>query len=329
MVDRETRDAPAPPVGLLEWNDVISQGFVPLTARTQSASDARDFRGTLSSVAYRSVQVSDVSGRRVTVERSVASIARSDPRAVKLSLQLRGMGRVDQGARTATLFPGDLVIYDTSEPYTLAFDEPFAMRVAMVPRALIAFPQAEIGQLTALRISGRSMPARLLTHMMAEMSRSGLMGGASIRMVESAFVELVGAVLAELPSPARTASSHAIFSSARRLIDQRLGEEELDTTSVALALHVSPRHLQKAFQRHGTTVAAWIRARRLERCARELTDPLLADEPVSAIRSRFGFHDASHFARTFKAQFGMSPREFRRHHGAAITEVVIGDRRAV
>ncbi|WP_416442839.1 helix-turn-helix domain-containing protein [Leucobacter sp. HNU] len=58
-------------------------------------------------------------------------------------------------------------------------------------------------------------------------------------------------------------------------------------------------------------MSAYIRSQRLEHCRRDLTNPALTDRPVSAIAARWGFIDAAHFSRVFRAHFGSTPREVR------------------
>ena len=61
----------------------------------------------------------------------------------------------------------------------------------------------------------------------------------------------------------------------------------------------------------------FIRSARLDRCRRDLLDPAFADQPISAIASRWGLPSAPHFSRLFRQAYGCSPREFRRTSAAA------------
>jgi AraC-like DNA-binding protein len=63
-------------------------------------------------------------------------------------------------------------------------------------------------------------------------------------------------------------------------------------------------------------VAGWIRERRLERCRRALLDPALRHWSVSAIAAHWGFVDAAHFSRVFRAAYGLPPAEYRLAAGA-------------
>ncbi|MCW2994485.1 MAG: AraC family transcriptional regulator, partial [Conexibacter sp.] len=80
---------------------------------------------------------------------------------------------------------------------------------------------------------------------------------------------------------------------------------------IAATLGVSPRYLHKLFAANGRSVARWLLTRRLEHCARDLTDPARAHWSISAIAVEHGFRDASYFARAFKAHYGVQPRAVR------------------
>jgi AraC-like DNA-binding protein len=75
---------------------------------------------------------------------------------------------------------------------------------------------------------------------------------------------------------------------------------------------ISTRHLHNVFHETGSTVASWIRSRRLERVRRDLRDPLHSGTSVGAVAARWGFLDAAHFSRTFRDAFGESPSDWRR-----------------
>ncbi|WP_274563575.1 helix-turn-helix transcriptional regulator [Streptomyces spiramyceticus] len=64
-------------------------------------------------------------------------------------------------------------------------------------------------------------------------------------------------------------------------------------------------------QNEGTTVSRWILHRRLEAGRRELSRPRHAGPSVTAVAHCWGFTSTSHFSRSFRAAYGMSPRERR------------------
>jgi AraC-like DNA-binding protein len=90
-------------------------------------------------------------------------------------------------------------------------------------------------------------------------------------------------------------------------IDAHLGEPDLDPDTIARANHVSVRYLHRLFHDEGTSVARWVRERRLDNCRRDLEDPAQAQRGVVAIARRWGFADPAHFSKIFKASYGEPP----------------------
>jgi AraC-like DNA-binding protein len=95
-------------------------------------------------------------------------------------------------------------------------------------------------------------------------------------------------------------------------IEEHLGEIDLAPGIVAAAHHISLRHLHRLFETQHTTVAGWIRHRRLERCRKDLADPAQHTMPVSAVAARWGLPDSAHFSRLFRHTYGLPPAEYRR-----------------
>jgi len=90
-----------------------------------------------------------------------------------------------------------------------------------------------------------------------------------------------------------------------RRFDQPIGVETL-----AREAGVSARHLQRLFARHlGMTVEKYLFSLRLNR-GRELLRQ--SDLPVLDVALAAGFSTAGHFSRSYKAKFGLAPRDERR-----------------
>ncbi|MCI4084646.1 MULTISPECIES: helix-turn-helix domain-containing protein [Streptomyces] len=70
----------------------------------------------------------------------------------------------------------------------------------------------------------------------------------------------------------------------------------------------------------------WVISERLEAACRLLTSPQHAGLPVSAVAARCGFTSPSHFTRRFRATYGVTPREWRRHRTGEASRAVPEDR---
>jgi transcriptional regulator GlxA family with amidase domain len=93
---------------------------------------------------------------------------------------------------------------------------------------------------------------------------------------------------------------------------QRRHTEPVDAASLAKAVGISARHLQRLFlSQLGTTLERHLFALRLDHARQLLHQSTL---PVLDVALASGFLSASHFSRVYKARFGVSPRRERHAH---------------
>ncbi|MCI4657893.1 helix-turn-helix domain-containing protein [Cryobacterium zhongshanensis] len=289
----------------------VSNSFVPLNT---TCEDPDPFWGSIRSVDVDELHVSEVNAAGHVVERTPELIARSNRQYFKLSLQLEGSGILIQDNREVLLQPGDLAVYDTNRPYSLAFDSAFRTMVMMFPKHLIELPSHAVGQLTAVRISGGAGVGSLVVPFLSQLSDhlEVLTAPGGSRLARSA-LDLVTTMIAnELDTGVAVRDPHReLMQSIHGYIDEHLASSDLGPGQIAAAHFISTRHLHGMFHEQGTTVSTWIRAKRLDRCHRDLVNPHLANRPVAAIAARWGFVDAAHFSRVFKACYGYAPSECR------------------
>ena len=294
------------------WKHLVAESFVPLAART---GDVDGFRGQLRSRVLDRMSVVEVTATSHEVHRTPALIAQASERYFKLNLQLEGTGLLIQDNREALLRPGDLAIYDTNRPYTLAFEEEARMMVVMFPCDALSLPADYVGQLAAVRMAGSTGLSGIVGRFIRQLSENleVLSGPSGSRLAANA-LDLVSTLLhAEMDiAPDRMKPQALLAVSVREYIEANLSDPQLSPASIAAAHFISTRHLHNVFHESGTTVATWIRSQRLDGARRELRDPLHAGKPVGAVAARWGFLDAAHFSRTFRDAFGVSPSDWRR-----------------
>ena len=98
----------------------------------------------------------------------------------------------------------------------------------------------------------------------------------------------------------------------RLYIEQHLREPALSPCAIAMSLKLSSRYLRMIFASSNETVSAYILRRRLEECARQMSDPRWRGHSISEIAFAWGFNSASHFTRSFRDRYGVAPRNYRR-----------------
>ncbi|MDL2405891.1 helix-turn-helix domain-containing protein [Rhizobium calliandrae] len=100
-----------------------------------------------------------------------------------------------------------------------------------------------------------------------------------------------------------------LMERARRLIDQRLAQADLTPDTLCIALGVSRSRLYRLFEPLGG-ISAYIRRQRLLRTRDALSDSCDM-RPIACIAEQWGFYDASAYSRTFRHEFGVTPKEAR------------------
>jgi AraC-like DNA-binding protein len=249
------------------------------------------------------------------VFRTPSLITDADRRFFKLSIMLSGSGLLIQDNREALLLPGDIAVYDTHRPYTLAFDGNFRSLVLMFPQQLVGLPASAIGQLTGVRIPGDAGLGEVISPFLVEIARNmdQLSGASGARLAHNA-VDLVSTMFSaelDMSNSVMQNSRAQLMGRIRGFIEANLRDPELNPASVAAAHFISYRYLHVLFREENESPANWIRGRRLEQTRRELRDPAHAHRSISSIAAGWGFHDAAHFSRLFRATFDSTPSEYR------------------
>jgi AraC-like DNA-binding protein len=251
-----------------------------------------------------------------TMSRTPKTIAAGDPECLHLKIVLRGRMLAAQEHRSDVLAPGDMTIYDTSQPAIFRADEAFEAIVLRLPKNVLGAHASKMAGLTALRIPGGGGLPRLAAQFFCGVA-VGLGDGTIARddaNVAERIIDLVRGVYAdrlELERPTRLRSRTELLLHAKAFIGANLGDPDLDPEQIARACSISTRYLHRLFEAEGQSVCEWLRTERLDRCRHDLLDPAFADQTIVAIASRWGLPNAPHFSRLFRSAYGRSPREFR------------------
>ncbi|MDP9830823.1 AraC-like ligand-binding domain-containing protein [Kineosporia succinea] len=226
----------------------------------------------------------------------------------QVDMIVAGQARVEQPGGTAELSAGDLVVVDPARPVRVRSGWSRHLSL-LVPRRLL---EADTRALAGRRLSGAHGSGALMmplvkaalgsieTFAPQEATRTGTMIAG---VLDSALAGQFG-------DPGHT-EDETLRTRVRAHITARLHDPGLSPGSVAAAHHISLSRLHKLFRDQPLTVAALIRAGRLERCRDDLVAGRL---PVAVVGTRWGFTDPAHFSRAFKAAYGTSPSGYRRRY---------------
>ncbi|MET8405846.1 helix-turn-helix domain-containing protein [Streptomyces sp900116325] len=293
------------------WNDAVSRTLVPMTVAPRGDGP---FDGRIATDRLGYLQVSTMEADAERVSRTPALIARSSEALVAVGVQISGTATFIQDGRQAEVGEGDLVVYDTTRPYSFDYPQRFATHVFQLPRRTLGVPDSDIRQVTGHAIgTGDGFGAMLLPFLATLASSADGYPPAVADRLAGNVVDLFATLIAERAHPSGTdadARSHLLLR-VRDHINQNLGDPDLSPERIARAHRISVRYLHRLFEGEGTTVGRLIQQRRLEECNRELARRGRTAPTVSAVAQRWGFVNPAHFSRAFRAAYGVSPREWR------------------
>ena len=317
----EPRMRSAPDRATVEMTDSFDQ-WHQVTCDSYSVSrpqrDSTDlFRVRLSSRAFGAFAITE--GRTVSVGstrliRGAAEIRRDPRDQFVLYLVMAGEVGVVQHGREVRARAGDLFLYDQGSPFILEFPRPRHTIMLNIPRQLIEarIPRAYVS--TARRIAGGTALGGLVGAMVHQLT--GFDEGTEIEIknrVSATTLDMVATALEaekvdDLPPYSR---GHRLRGLAEAYLLSNLHDPRLSITTVASALNITPRTLNRVFGSDETTPMRWLWQQRLAASRRALAEGRINSVTDAALS--FGFSDVSHFSRAFKAAFGKSPRTLKHH----------------
>src|SRR5271156_3308211 len=236
--------------------------------------------------------------------------------SIFVNVQLSGSSMVIQGDHEAVLHPGELVIYDSTAPYTLLNETGMTGEFFRIPHSALAMPHNAIRKACAVSLSpGHPLTSLTNDFLKRVTADRALYTAPNADKVGRPIIELVRAVIAtHLKADELSAGPLAATLPLRSLeyVRNHLYDAELSVEQIAAAHYISVRYLYKVLAERGISLADWIRTHRLEACRQELARARPATI-IAAVARRHGFCDISSFSRAFRAEYGLSPGEWRDH----------------
>ena len=300
------------------WNELTGNAFTPLVS---DPLDRHAFAGRLTRTQIGDIRVAEARSEPATVHHSRQHVARAREALYMLCLQLDGVSVTRQQGRESVLRYGDFHLLDSSRPYQLSFQQSNRMLVLAIPQRDLARRLANPESIIGLPVCGTTGLPGLLSSLLCgfwQQRRSGEDRFLSPRFSE-ALLDLIASAYASFAGAGTEQSSVAVArrEQVRTYIESHLHDPALTPGRVAQAVHLSPRRLHQLFEADRETVGTYILRRRLEECARTMTDPAQQGRTVTEIAFLHGFNNASHFGRVFRERFGATPSEFRRRSAAS------------
>jgi AraC-like DNA-binding protein len=229
-----------------------------------------------------------------------------------VTLQTEGVSHVRQDGRDSRVLPGDLFVLDACKPFQVETSVA-SLQSVFIPSDILreALPGVDGG--TAVVFPTRSGAGRIarvafeeLFDTASEVGEDGLSGIVSTLPLTLAAV--FGPHLKSRPSASR---DYQHRERVKEFVRRNLRDPRLNTNFIAKGVGLSLRRLHELFVAEPETLMRWTRTERLKRISDELADPAMAERPIANIAYDWGFRQPAHFSRSFRTEYGVSPRIIR------------------
>lgn len=299
--------APVPPADRAEyWRTSVCDQFVPLAVEPVVGR----LRGRVAGSTLAETRLRRIRATQHRFERRARDIRAGDPEVLHvLSVDL-GHGYMEQDGRMAALSPGDIVLYDSSRPFSAETSGDFHFTIGLLPKRLLPLPHKLLVTQTARVTSSLDGVGAALGALLSSLATGRASDCDPTQQValQHALVSMYVAFMSHGELKGSPPSVH--LGLAKTFIVRHLGDVRLSPADVANACGISLSYLHRLFAGEGMTVAGYLREQRLQGAHRDLTTSLL-DERIHVVCTRWGIPDPAHFSRLFKCRFGMTPGEAR------------------
>lgn len=250
-------------------------------------------------------------------ERKSLKIARDDMDHILVQVFLEGGGITDGEEQISA---GDMLIIDMDQPHAMRTTE-FANLTLVLPRVLRTPLSELLSPLHGKRLSKDNPMIRFMgDHLKAMWESVPDMNRVEAKVVLDGTLGLMEGWLSQegrLSEDSPPEVSAALGKSIQLYIEQHLSEP-MTPQKLAAKFRISRSQIYRIFAPYDG-VARYVWERRMLRSRRMLSEFSLNHLTIGTIGYECGFLSESHFSRTFKSRFGVSPREMRMEASGAMT----------
>ncbi len=301
-----TTDAFAPHERVTAWREAYGETIAKLEFEP-TCEGPFNVDATLRTLPGLGIATMSTQGLRFTKPRNLI-----DSDDLILVMMESGSYSGSQLGREVRLGPGDAVIRWNAEVTSgEIFGRPSIIRV---PTKAIAPLVGDVSAAVQRRIPADTDALRLLAPYMRAMQYCG--GTPEVQRIAASHVhDLIALLLGATREGAEVTRDRGVTAARLRGIKEdialNLEDGDISIAAIAARHRVTPRSVQKLFERDGTTFTDYVLAQRLAFAHRILSDPRRATEKVAVVAFTAGFGDVSYFYRVFRRRYGMLPTDVR------------------
>lgn len=254
--------------------------------------------------------------RAATIEHNATHVQLTAVRNAIMLMPLQGALKLSCYGRESRLDEGDFALSDSFATSTTVLESANQALLLTIPYKILANHTPNPDVLFGRRVQGgrgfgqtiNTFIQGLWTHL-----EQGLPPECGSQIANS-LVALVATACAIEHTADIAESSLAVARrmQIKRFIELHLRDPDLSAVTIAEALCLSPRYVRMVFAAEHEHISAYVLRRRLEECAKQLTDRRWMSRSITETAFDWGFTNTAYFTRAFKQQFGDTPTGYRR-----------------
>lgn len=288
------------------WQHVLSRSHLEWQLNPLPGAE---IAATVRSRQVDELQLVACRSRPCSGRRQRAQIARCSEAYFGLLYVRGGSERVRDAAGERVLRAGDLLFWDSRREQSFTILDTLDKLTLLIPQTAMQAALPRAGDYAGTVIRG---PLAGLMKASLE-TLSGVcdeLDAPHAKTASDIALQVLANLLRARDDARADAGPAALSETLLRYIERHLHEDDLNPRRIAQAHGISLRYLHLLFSRHGMSVSRWIKQRRLLRCQTELARQRAGT--IAEIAHRWGFGDAAQLSRAFRAEFGCSPRDYRK-----------------
>lgn len=260
------------------------------------------------------VRLSPIQSNAITLERLPQEPSKVSQDCYFVVVLTAGKYKLEQGGREVFLKPGEMTIYDATEPHRITIPEAFSKILISIPRPLLDQRLNNVGRFTATCIpSTEGIGALTSSLIQSTVQQLEQFTEPQFQALSEPVVDMLTLSIDQLTENKPTTTRHRqiVLMRIKQYIKSSMGDSELTAAKIAEATGLSRRYLNNLFSEEDTSLMRYLTEQRLEMCRRCLASAFYTQLSVTEIAMRYGFSNMAHFSRCFKQRYGLSPRYYR------------------
>lgn len=293
------------------WHETIASTYFPLDL--QFREPAR-FQGELSCWELGGVSLSRLTSEALQYKRLAHHFRAERDEHFLVTVPARSEIFFAQGGKDVRCHPGGFILERSHEPYEFSHEDAADLWVLKVEAKALGLRLRAPDRFCSMQFNAADGAGGLFADMLHLIpQRFDGMSGEGRETVGKQLIDLLVLALKNDERTLTTGSStvrEAHLTRIESFVRRNLSDAELDPETIAGACGISTRYLHQLFRDTNQTLGSWMRDQRLAAARETLTDRA-NKQSLAEIAYAHGFGDQAQFSRSFKAQFGLAPKDYR------------------